>query len=98
MYKVDWKICFARWAKLHYPVLPWYHVYVEDDFFVCTENLLFQTTLLRNLPPDRRARPFRTGFPMWDGFDDSSTFMSRYIRVTCSCVEWVSRAWTFSAL
>ena len=78
MYKVDWKICFTKWAVQNYPIMPMYHVYVEDDFFVCTENLLHQMTLLRNLSPEKRP-PFRTGWPLWDGFDDSSTIMSREI-------------------
>ena len=68
-----------KWARQNYAILPLYHVFVEDDFFVCTEHLLYQTTLLRNLPPDQRKFSFRTGFPMWDGFDDSSTFLTRDI-------------------
>jgi hypothetical protein len=78
MYKVDWKICFTHFAKQNYPMMPLYHVYVEDDFFVCTENLLHQMTILRNLSPQKRPA-FRTGWPLWDGFDDSSTIMSREI-------------------
>jgi hypothetical protein len=48
-----------------------YHVFVEDDSFVCTENVLHQTTILRNFLPDKKGLPFRTGWPMYDGFDDS---------------------------
>ena len=68
-----------KWARQNYAILPLYHIFVEDDFFVCTEHLLYQTTLLRNLPPDQRKFSFRTGFPMWDGFDDSSSFLTRDI-------------------
>lgn len=78
LYKVDWKICFTKWAKYN-KKMAHYHVYVEDDSFVCTENLIHQTNILRNMNTSEKVLPFRTGFSMWDGFDDSSTFMSREI-------------------
>jgi hypothetical protein len=31
------------------------------------------------MPREQRGWPFRIGTPMWDGFDDSSTFMSREV-------------------
>jgi len=80
MYKIDWKICFLRWAR-EAGLRPLYHTFVEDDSFVCTENLLHQLSLLsfnsttgKRLPADSPI--FRTGTPMYDGFDDSSTIMS----------------------
>jgi hypothetical protein len=77
---LDWKICFMKWADMNDKMAD-YHVYTEDDSFVCTENILHQTTILRNLPQEKKSLPFRTGTPMWDGFDDSSTFMSKEIAV-----------------
>jgi hypothetical protein len=78
LYRVDWKICFAIWAK-KYDKMAQYHVYVEDDSFMCTENLIYQTTLLRNLNSTKKGLPFRTGFTMGEHFDDSSTFMSKEV-------------------
>lgn len=78
MYKVDWKVCFLRWAYQHNAMAS-YHLFVEDDSFVCTGNVLHQTSLLRSLPPAERGFPFRTGTPMYDGYDDSSTFMSKEV-------------------
>lgn len=51
-----------------------YHVFVEDDSFMCTENLLYQVSLLHNKSINSN-HSFRTGTAMYDGFDDSSTFM-----------------------
>ena len=46
MYKIDWKVCFLKWISAN-QYKPDYHVFVEDDSFVCTENLLHQMGLLR---------------------------------------------------
>ena len=48
MYKVDWKVCFTKWAVLHDKVAL-YHVYVEDDSFNCVDNLLHQVQILHKL-------------------------------------------------
>jgi hypothetical protein len=60
MYKIDWKVCFLIWAKASNK-MAFYHVFVEDDSFICTENLLHQTRLLKALPADKRGLPFRSG-------------------------------------
>jgi len=75
-YKIDWKACFAKWALEHGRMAS-FHAYVEDDSYICMENLLHQTSLLAALHPSGPA--FRTGQHLFDGFDDSSTFMSRDI-------------------
>jgi len=82
MYKIDWKMCFLRWSY-EAGIRPMYHTFVEDDSFVCTENLLHQLSLLAydsttgQLKASAINNPiFRTGTPMFDGFDDSSTIMS----------------------
>ena len=67
-----------KWAEINDKMAE-YHVYTEDDSFVCTENILHQTTILRNIAEKEKFLPFRTGTPMWDGFDDSSTFMSKEV-------------------
>ena len=75
-YKIDWKVCFMRWIKEHYKRVH-YYVFVEDDSFVCTENLIYQMTLLNDIQKKGERFPeFRTGTGMYDGFDDSSTIMS----------------------
>lgn len=74
-YKIDWKSCFSKWA-LKNDHMAQYHAWVEDDSFVCTEHLLYQMTLLAARSSESR-REFRTGHPLYDGFDDSSTLMSR---------------------
>jgi hypothetical protein len=119
-YKIDWKVCFLRhWL----PSSPSpslspshsFHVFVEDDSFVCLENLLHQLGLLEPRIGDKKpapapgagvgagaenkssspgpvtdslqpgqhvqGRPFRTGTSLWDGWDDSSTIMSREVAV-----------------
>ena len=38
-----------------------YHAYIEDDSFLCTENLLHQVTILKNIPEGQRGLPIRTG-------------------------------------
>jgi len=83
MYKVDWKVCFLKWA-LNNNKMAEYHVFVEDDSFVCSENLIHQTTILYNQSQsellssqERVVHSFRAGTSMYDGFDDSSTFMTK---------------------
>ena len=72
MYKIDWKVCFLKWAKNNRKT-PSYHAFVEDDSFVCTGNLLYQLEKVRK---KQQHLSFRTGFKLFDGFDDSSTLMS----------------------
>ncbi|RYH17976.1 hypothetical protein EON65_27820 [archaeon] len=77
-YKIDWKICFFRYGMFHYPNLQ-YYVLVEDDSYVCTENLLYQFNLLYALSQSTlRHIYFRTGTPLYDGYDDSSTLMDAH--------------------
>lgn len=87
VYKIDWKTCFLKYVHTLHSMVP-FHVFVEDDSFVCTENLLHQCRLLRpyfdqdskiSTTEHSMALPFRTGTFMFDGFDDSSTFMTREI-------------------
>ena len=79
MYKVDWKVCFTKWALQNHKMAA-YHAYVEDDSFTCVDNLLHQLSLLIDLQNNGTKVPsIRAGTPMWDGFDDSSTLMSRDI-------------------
>lgn len=56
---------------------PAYHVFVEDDSFTCTENLLYQLQLLQQR--GITDRHIRAGTPMFDGFDDSSTLLDAAI-------------------
>lgn len=82
LYKVEWKVCFLKWAvqqqQYQRHQLAEYHVMVEDDSFVCTENLLHQLTLLYNrFHSSNQSHSFSTGTPMFDGFDDSSTIMTK---------------------
>ena len=77
MYKIDWKMCFLKWIKEHRKAgepYPMFHVFVEDDSFACLGNLLHQFELLRKQAT--AVPPFRTGFALYDGFDDSSTLMT----------------------
>ena len=82
LYKVDWKVCFLKWA-LQNNRMASYHVFVEDDSFMCTENVLHQCELLLLLAKQNVNKSvedemnIRIGTLMYDGFDDSSTFMSR---------------------
>jgi hypothetical protein len=80
MYKVDWKVCFTKWALL-YEKMASYHAYVEDDSFVCVENLLHQVTILQRMNVTNTASvpALRTGYVLKDAFDDSSTLMSREV-------------------
>lgn len=64
LYKVDWKVCFLKWVKDSAGIEPAYHVFVEDDSFVCMGNLLHQVSLLHALAPADRGLPFRTGTAM----------------------------------
>ena len=91
MYKIDWKVCFLQVidSLLGYRLdedAVFAHVFVEDDSFVCTENLLYQLGRAcerRRETADLKdmfsSSPFRTGIPMYDGFDDSSTIMHNAI-------------------
>ena len=72
MYKIDWKMCFLKWAKKNGKIVS-FHTFVEDDSYVCTGNLLHQLEKIRG---KRRDLSFRTGFKLFDGFDDSSSIMS----------------------
>lgn len=67
-YKIDWKVCFLRfWSgsdaldkpsdnhqSANTATAALFHVFVEDDSFACTENLLFQ---LGRLEPHYLLRP-----------------------------------------
>lgn len=74
-YKIDWKVCFMQHIRRMYEKVD-YYVFVEDDSFVCTDNLLHQMSLLHHLSAAQQMSEFRTGTPMYDGYDDSSTIMS----------------------
>ena len=65
--KVDWKICFLKWA-LSAGLIGAYQVFVEDDSFVCTGNLLHQVQILHSMNPDEKGLPFRTGTSMVSDF------------------------------
>ena len=60
MYKIDWKVCFMVWA-LSNSMMAEYHAFVEDDSFMCSENLLHQIDILLDMPVRDRGKPFRTG-------------------------------------
>jgi hypothetical protein len=97
MYKVDWKVCYMRWAQAHNRMAA-FHAYMEDDGFICVRNLLYQVAILRRL--NGTLTPFRTGYELGSrGFDDSSTFMSRevaeafathYLSGTFACPPWAT--------
>jgi hypothetical protein len=55
-----------------------YFLFVEDDSYSCLGNVLYQSALLVAMENTAaKSMPLiRTGTPMFDGFDDSSTFMS----------------------
>jgi len=76
LYKVDWKICHARWAH-EFNKMAWYHLWTEDDSYVCSENLLHQLSLLRDVNATGRAANWRAGDPKWDGFDDNLSIMTK---------------------
>lgn len=82
IYKLDWKICFSKWADAHNKMAA-YHMYTEDDSFVCTENLLHQLLMLEQMDAEGKiplqARNWRVGDPKWDGFDDNLTIMTKGI-------------------
>lgn len=84
-YKVDWKVCFSKYA-VQSDFRATYHLYVEDDSFVHMRNLMFQLQTLEEMRSNGVSIPdFRTGFPKpyrRDGFDDSSTLMSRGVAET----------------
>ena len=92
-YKIDWKACFAHWAMKNNRMSK-YHIYVEDDSFVCMDNLIYQLNKIEKklkeikkenkknkiheneIENENEILPFRTGTPLFDGFDDSSTIMN----------------------
>ena len=102
IYKIDWKICFLKHVYKIGRVAD-YHVFVEDDSYVCCDHLLYQVqkinerlskiksydyhekinngsnNVLDNNHDFQYLLSFRTGTPMYDGFDDSSTIMSKDI-------------------
>lgn len=80
VYKIDWKVCFLKWIYKFYPKEVDYHAFVEDDSYTCTKNLLYQLVQVKkNQAPQYH---FRAGWPMYDGFDDSSTIMDNEIAKT----------------
>jgi hypothetical protein len=84
-YKIDWKVCFMKYALEHKFVAD-YYAFVEDDSYMCTENLLHQSALLKKKAEASTSTgttpvSFRTGTFMFDGFDDSSTFMTKDVAV-----------------
>ena len=102
LYKVDWKVCFSRWALVHQKMAS-YHAYMEDDGFICVKNLLYQTTLLRRVNDSNAGVvvPLRTGYEMnrGGGFDDSSTLMSREVAVAFATLYPLERShwqWGFA--
>lgn len=54
------------------------NVFVEDDSFICTENLIYQASLLyhHSIQTNIPIPSLRTGTRMYDGYDDSSTIIS----------------------
>ena len=75
-YKIDWKVCFMKWIISNNCVASMI-VFVEDDSFICMKNLIYQANLLHNSQVN--FLPYRTGTPMYDGYDDSSTIMSKEV-------------------
>jgi len=85
LYKIDWKVCFLKWALVNDRMASLF-LLVEDDSFTCTQNVMYQSKLLemeadKDISNGVRPVSIRTGAPMFDGFDDSSTFMSRYAQL-----------------
>ena len=89
MYKIDWKLCFTKWAKQNDRMAS-FLVFVEDDSFICVGNLLHQLVTLNTMTREatkekphgmsKMPPPLMTGTPTWHGgFDDSSTLMSRVV-------------------
>ena len=84
MYKIDWKVCFLKWAQQNDRMAS-FLVFVEDDSFVCVGNLLHQLVILNTLAKEegiinKIIPQLMTGTPTWHGvFDDSSTLMSRIV-------------------
>lgn len=82
LYRFETKICVMRWILEHYitPRTPKYLVFVEDDSFLCTDNLLYQISLLNEIP-SHDLIPFRTGHLHYNvqHFDDTPTFMSSVV-------------------
>ena len=48
------------WAQSN-SMMAEYHAFVEDDSFMCSENLLHQIDILLDMPVRDRGKPFRTG-------------------------------------
>jgi hypothetical protein len=70
MYKIDWKVCFLQIINsvLDYKLERdevFAHVFVEDDSFVCIENLLFQLALA-NQREKERVRETETGKELYN--------------------------------
>lgn len=72
MYKIDWKVCFLKWAKKHAEEkslllnttiqIAEFHTFVEDDSFICIGNLIHQMELLHNISLNNNGiKEFRTG-------------------------------------
>ena len=78
LYKLDWKICHSKWAYAMNR-LALYHVYTEDDSYLCMENLLHQFLHLRSLNVPPNMRNWRMGDPKWDGYDDNLSFLTQDI-------------------
>ena len=76
MYKIDWKVCIFRWA-LDSQNLAQYFLLVEDDSYSCLGNIEHQISSIES--STHPVPLIRAGTPMFDGFDDSSTFMSGQI-------------------
>ncbi len=74
MYKIDWKVCIFQWA-LGSNNLAEYFLLVEDDSYSCLGNVEYQiSSIIHNSTGPTPL--IRAGTPMFDGFDDSSTFLS----------------------
>jgi len=78
LFKLDWKICHAFYAR-NFNKMARYHLWTEDDSYVCTENLVHQLRLLRALNVTGENKNWRCGDPKWDGYDDNLTLMTRDI-------------------
>jgi hypothetical protein len=96
LYKIDWKICFLKYTYKINKVAK-YHIFVEDDSYVCMNHLLYQlqriedrvNNINRSTTSSSSSSSsttssilsvsFRTGTTMYDGFDDSSTIMTKDI-------------------
>lgn len=76
MYKIEWKISFMKYIYIKNNKIPKYLLFVEDDSYICTENLLYQLSLISK---SHKQVSFRTGSYICKSgcsFDDSSTLMT----------------------